>query len=225
MYLRDSKVLYVHVPKTGGQSVSQYLYNVAGLDPNTFDKQDNQTKATSIEELYNSERPNERFLYLKNSDFSVPGPVSLTHMTMNEYVDYGYISEEDLKSTLIFTTIRNPYNRLASACVFRNVRPNWKAMSKVINGDKKKEIYRHFMKQTEYLTFRGKLYSDIYCAKTENLEVDLNDIFEIEASINRINVGKRKPDQLHFNKDTLKWINDHYRDDFKMLGYHMKEVA
>lgn len=225
MYLRDSKVLYVHVPKTGGQSVSQYLYNVAGLDPNTFDKQDNQTKATSIEELYNSERPNERFLYLKNSDFSVPGPVSLTHMTMNEYVDYGYISEEDLKSTLIFTTIRNPYNRLASACVFRNVRPNWKAMSKVINGDKKKEIYRHFMKQTEYLIFRGKLYPDIYCAKTENLEVDLNDIFEMEASINRINVGKRKPDQLHFNKDTLKWINDHYRDDFKTLGYHMKEVA
>lgn len=225
MYLKDSKVLYVHVPKTGGQSVSQYLYNVAGLDPETFDKQDNQTKAKSIEELYNSERPNERFLYLKNSKFRVPGPVSLTHMTMDEYVDYGYISEEDLKSTLVFTTIRNPYNRLASACSFRNVRPNWKAMSKVINGSKKKEIYRHFMKQTEYLTFRGEIYREVQFAKTENLQKDLNNIFDINASINKINTGNRIPDQLHFSKDTLKWINEHYHDDFVKLGYKVKDVS
>jgi hypothetical protein len=225
MYLKDSKVLYVHVPKTGGQSVSQYLYNVAGLDPNTFDKQDNQTKATSIEELYNSERPNERFLYLKNSNFTVPGPVSLTHMTMDEYVDNGYISERDLKNTLVFATIRDPYTRLASACVFRNVKPNWKAIKKVINGNKDREIYRHFMRQTEYLTFRGKIYPDTYIAKTENLKEDLNNIFEIECSIDRLNAGRRNPDILHFNKDTLKWINDHYYDDFVALNYKMKNVS
>jgi hypothetical protein len=225
MYLKDSKVLYVHVPKTGGQSVSQYLYNVAGLDPNTFDKQDNQTKATSIEELYNSERPNERFLYLKNSNFTVPGPVSLTHMTMDEYVDNGYISERDLTNTLVFATIRSPYTRLASACVFRNVKPNWKAIKKVINGNKDREIYRHFMRQTEYLTFRGKIYPDTYIAKTENLKEDLNNIFEIECSIDRLNAGRRNPDILHFNKDTLKWINDHYYDDFVALNYKMKNVS
>jgi hypothetical protein len=225
MYLKDSKVLYVHVPKTGGQSVSQYLYNVAGLDPNTFDKQDNQTKATSIEELYNSERPNERFLYLKNSNFTVPGPVSLTHMTMDEYVDNGYISEKDLTNTLVFATIRSPYTRLASACVFRSVRPNWKAMKQIIDGDKDREIYRHFMRQTEYLTFRGKIYPDTYIAKTENLKEDLNNIFEIESSIDRLNAGRRNPDNLHFNKDTLKWINDHYYDDFVALNYKMKNVS
>jgi hypothetical protein len=81
------------------------------------------------------------------------------------------------------------------------------------------------MRQTEYLTFRGKIYPDTYIAKTENLKEDLNNIFEIECSIDRLNAGRRNPDILHFNKDTLKWINDHYYDDFVALNYKMKNVS
>lgn len=238
MYLHDHKILYLHIPRTGGQSVTRFFYDCLGiLDQYTNTNGHNEIKQSkTIEQLYQSDSPNERYLFAKNNHWKVPGPLVLIYMTLQEYVDYGYISREELLSTLKLVTVRNPYERIISACNYRKVAPDWLWLKKMTEENaKSSEKYRHFNTQVEYLKLDGEIAVD-------NI-VKIEDIQNISLLVsNHINVeGKTVP---HFNKyegkiyqrviersivsaekvsdlskSTIDWINDYYHEDFEIFGY------
>lgn len=235
MYLKDKKILYIHIPKTGGQSITKFLYRYAGFE-DQFNTEKNENTKTSIEELYNSDVANERCLFVKNNGYLAPGPISLTHMTLEEFVANGYITRKELQECSVFSTVRNPYERLISACNFRQIAPDWRKMIKVVNGDKQLEVYRHFMTQYEYITLDGDPYiTDII--RVEKLESSSQQLFEgygitggempcinkspekyvYESVIDNKIVAAKKPADI--SEDTIKWINDHYHNDFEQFGY------
>ena len=239
MYLRDNKILFIHIPRNAGQSVTVFFYSCLGiLDQFANTNGYNEIKQRkTIEELYQSDSPNERYLFVKNNYWKAPGPLILTYMTLQEYVDYGYISEEELLSTQKLVTVRNPYERIISACNHRNVAPHWFWIDKMVRDNPvRSEKYRHFRKQSDYIKLNGEVAVD-------NI-IKLESINQIPSLVSdRIDVGRSKI--THYNKhpedkiyaraidnkavsarvpedmdrETIDWINDYYHEDFEMFGY------
>jgi hypothetical protein len=234
MYISKENILYIHIPKTAGQSVTKYLFDCLG-ETNHFDLTKNESSATSVEGVLSSENYNERYMFVKNNDFISPGPISLTHMTLQEFITHGYMDDKRLSKTTVFATVRNPYERLISACNFRNVAPDWRKMVKVVNGDKNVEVYRHFMTQYEYILKSKKPAVD-NIIKVEDIPVEVPKLFEGRFEAKSIPVINKTPNDVVFksvidnkvvsakkiedlSKDTIKWINDQYHNDFEHFGY------
>lgn len=234
MYISKENILYIHIPKTAGQSVTKYLFKCLGEEEH-FDLTKNESSQSSVKGVLSSDNYNERYLFVKNNEFISPGPISLTHMTLQEFVTHGYIDDKKLSQSTVFATVRNPYERLISACNFRNIAPDWRKIVKVVNGDKNLEVYRHFMTQYEYTVKSGKPWID-NIIKVEDIAVEVPKLFEgrfDEKEIPTINktpndsvfksvidnkiVFAKKVDDI--DKDTIKWINDHYHNDFEHFGY------
>jgi hypothetical protein len=239
MYLRDHKILYLHIPRTGGQSVTRFFYDCLGiLDQFANTNGYNEIKQSkTVEQLYQSDSPNERYLFAKNNHWKMPGPLILTHMTLDEYVQHGYITEQELLSTKKLVTVRNPYEKIISSCNYRNVAPDWFWLDRMVNESKMgSEKYRHFMRQSDYIKYNGEVTVDEI--------VRIEDINRIPSLVSeRIDVtGKSVPhfhklpegavykrvidreiicatEVGHIKRATLDWINDYYHEDFERFGY------
>lgn len=234
MYISKENILYIHIPKTAGQSITKYLFDCLG-ELEHFDLTKNESSQTSVEGVLSSDNYNERYMFVKNNGFISPGPISLTHMTLQEFITYGYLDDKKLAKCTVFATVRNPYERLISACNFRNVAPDWRKMVKVVNGDKNLEVYRHFMTQYEYILKSGKPKVD-NIFKVEDISVEVPKLFEGRFEEKKIPMINKTPKDVVYksvienkivaakkiediDKDTIKWINDHYHNDFEHFGY------
>lgn len=237
MYLRDHKILYVHIPRTGGQSVTRFFYDCLGiLDQfeNTAPKNEIK-KPRTINFLYESKSPNYRYLFAKNINGVMPGPKHLTHMTIQEFVDHGYISREEFPNLLKVATVRNPYEKIISSCNYRDVAPDWFWLDKMVTQDKNNEKYRHFMRQSDYLRLDGEIaidnvikIEDIQCIPalvSSNIETTDNPIehyHKYEGKVYQRVIDREiisATEVGHIKRPTIDWINDYYHEDFERFGY------
>jgi hypothetical protein len=91
MYSEKFKTLFVHIPKTGGQSIEHVFIAESGL---TWD-----TRAP---------------LLLRRKTKEEKGPNRLAHLFAREYVPFGYVTPEDFAASFKFAVVRNPYDRAIS---------------------------------------------------------------------------------------------------------------
>lgn len=91
MYYRDKKVVFVHVPKTAGQSIEHFFLRDAGL---SWDERS-------------------AFLMGPNCD-PRKGPVRLAHLLARDYVGRGHLSQQDFEDSYKFAFVRHPLARALS---------------------------------------------------------------------------------------------------------------
>ncbi len=91
MLCPELRCLFVHIPKTAGQSVEHVFLALHGLDWST----------------------REALLLRPNPD-PRRGPPRLAHLTALEYVQYGYLSSEEFDAYFKFAFVRNPWARMVS---------------------------------------------------------------------------------------------------------------
>jgi len=98
MICRPFKCLFVHVPKTAGQSVEQFFMDRMGLD-------------------WDSDRAE---VLLGDNPDTTRGTQKLAHLSAWEYVNDGFIERGEFDSLFRFSFVRNPFERIVSEYRYRN---------------------------------------------------------------------------------------------------------
>ncbi|MGB0723458.1 MAG: sulfotransferase family 2 domain-containing protein [Gammaproteobacteria bacterium] len=224
--------LFVHIPKTGGQTVTRSLLDAAGLD---WEQRD-------------------QCLLRANPD-PAAGPPRLAHLTLDEYRTLGYLHEGEIDTHFSFAFVRNPWARLVSEYLFYPVRhhsfrefvlhhfPGPGADDHETGNDR----YRHILPQHRFVCdSEGRPHVD-FIGRFENLEADFQTAMErlgrpdirlaqagnshaggfaralrhrglVEEGARVSNV--RRPDYRHFYDDqTRAFVDEFYAQDIALFGY------
>ena len=127
MYSATFKSIFVHIPKTGGQSIEQAFLQMHGLAWN--------------------ER---RGLLLGKNRRPDQGPRRLSHLFALEYCEFGYVSRKVFASCLKFATVRNPFDRLVSEYRYRAGKRALRFTDFIKSAQRLRDD-RHFVPQSKYL--------------------------------------------------------------------------
>jgi hypothetical protein len=148
--------VFVHIPKTAGQSIENFFLAWHGL----------------------TWKERARLLIKRNGDPAC-GPEQLAHMTAQEYLDFGYLTSDTFDSYFKFAFVRNPWERLVSEYKFMkeyHERHSFKEF--VLRGLPREsaylDSYRHITPQCEFLyNSDGKLMVD-FVGRFEHLQSDFD---------------------------------------------------
>ncbi len=199
-------LLFIHIPKTGGTTVEEYLYR----------------KYQVPRDL--------KSLWLFGPLFKH----SYQHCTLKEIRDKKNALGIDFQNIKIFAVVRNPYHRLVSELFFRSLIKNnsnqndvFKAIKKFFNGNENYDNHR--VPQYHYLINNdGFIDENIIILRTESLNNDMEKYGYIDFSQtknqNENNKVKNK-EKINYmdylNESSLKLINAYYRKDFLYFNYDM----
>ncbi|WP_444998224.1 sulfotransferase family protein [Aliikangiella sp. IMCC44359] len=149
------KCIFVHVPKTAGQSIELF-----------FLKQHNLSWAEKDQLLLN-----------KNTDPGL-GPSRLAHMKANEYHECGHITKQSFDQYFKFAFVRNPWERLVSEYLHKKIDRHFSLKEFVFQALPEKndfnDNYRHIIPQSEYLFDQNGQQLVNFIGRFENLSSDFN---------------------------------------------------
>jgi Sulfotransferase family len=196
------KTIFVHIPKTGGQSVEHMFLRAHGL-----------TWATRGDLLL---RPNEN---------KALGPSRLAHLYAEEYYTLGHVDRETFDRYYRFAVVRDPYDRIVSEFNFREhdhktVRDFYASVPTRPFADR----WRHVVPQAAYLVDRDgeMLVEDII--RFETLGEDIAKVFarvpELDGTLDHINSSKKKRlRRADLDPADIAFITETFADDFRLLDY------
>jgi hypothetical protein len=90
MYSREDNLLFIHIPKTGGQTIVKHFLERDGLNWSMRKR-----------------------LYCENINF-LDEEIWTAHLTYKMYMHYDIITHKEMKSLTKFSIVRNPYDRFIS---------------------------------------------------------------------------------------------------------------
>lgn len=202
------KVIFIHIPKTGGQSVEHLFLDDLGL---RWDER-------------------EALLLRPNQDRSL-GPRRLAHLYADEYVRNGHLTQEQFDSYFKFAVVRNPYDRIVSEYLYRFQKtPFWKTPSarrfvRRSYPDDFSDTARHMVPQTRYVTdASGRVIVD-RIVRFEEMGPALEELSEQFFGERRPLPHRNKTEKSdRRRKERLRaairpLVQEKYRSDFEAFGY------
>ncbi|WP_270726807.1 sulfotransferase family 2 domain-containing protein [Shimia sp. Alg240-R146] len=213
MLSRAHKTIFVHIPKTGGQSVATAFLGDLGL---------------SWEER--------GALLMRRGEAGQPE--RLAHLFAREYVDLGFVSQAEFAAFTKFAVIRHPYARMVSEYIYRMGAVDWVAQYVPALQSRRFEAFlqqdfedplsdyaRHFAPQVDYvMDANGALLVDHLVDQADlvaGIAPIFRGIFGREVTLPRRNIKREAAGftaealtQAH--KDLI-WAR--HRDDFEAFGF------
>lgn len=225
MICRDYNCVFVHIPKTAGQSVEQFFMHLLGLD------WDHDREA----------------LLLQSNDDPARGTEKLAHLSASEYVDCGYLGQQEFSAFFKFSFVRNPWTRILSEYRYRNYFHHSSFRDFVLNKLPRPgwdDQYRHVMPQYDMLHDRqGNLLVD-FVGRFESLQQDFDRVCErlgiVDSSLPHRNRSDKKSRDLKrkirnflymngenqlqgmaefYDDETREAVTEYYRKDIDTFGY------
>jgi hypothetical protein len=218
------KCIFIHIPKTAGQSIERFILNLHGLP-------------------WEEREP----LLLRHNPEPNKGPEWLAHLTAQEYTDCEYLTENTFSNYFSFSFVRNPWAKLVSEYHYGEYDKKYSFKKFILSGfpekDSYSDSYRHLIPQHEFLLNKdGKLMVD-FVGKFESLQEDFNHMCQkigIEHSslpytnnLPKVNgrlkrklisfLGKSKPSKKHYtsyyDKESERIVSEIYTEDIKLFNY------
>ena len=225
MICRDYNCLFVHIPKTAGQSVEQFFMDLLGLD-------------------WEHDR---EALLLQSNDDPARGTEKLAHLSASEYVDCGYLPQQEFSAYFKFSFVRNPWSRILSEYRYRNYFHHLSFRDFVLNKLPRPgwdDQYRHVMPQYDMLHDRqGNLLVD-FVGRFETLQQDFDKVCErlgiVDSRLPHRNRSDKKSRDLKrkirnflfmngenrfqnmaefYDDETREAVTEYYRKDIDTFGY------
>jgi hypothetical protein len=202
------RVIFIHIPKTGGQSIEQVFLDDLGL---TWDER--------------------AALTLRENDDERIGPRRLAHLYADEYVELGHVTEEQWNTYFKFAVVRNPYDRIVSEYLYRFQKtPFWRKPSAKSFVERRHpsdfpDVARHMQTQLRYVSDDdGKIIVD-RIIKFEDLANEFGSLTERIFGESRglphrnrtTTSDKRTKERILDRIRPL--VADIYREDFEAFGY------
>jgi hypothetical protein len=234
------EAIFVHIPKTAGQSIEQALREHSGL---RWDGRNDLVKR--------------RDLLLKENKKLDSGPPRLAHLKASEYVTCGFVPPEQFDACFKFSFVRNPWDRIISEYKFR--KHFWEF-------DFKSYLFKHFPEKdgTDFYVHIIPQYNFLFDAKGqclvnfigrfENLQVDFNKVCR-ELAIQEIivphknnslsnrprilnlkkftrwtkNLRKQRANTFahyteYYDDEAIEFVRDKYRKDIEVFKYEFGET-
>ena len=203
MLCKQYGCIFIHIPRTGGQSIEEFFLRLVGLD-------------------WNSRWP---LLLRTNADPKL-GPARLAHLTAAEYVSCGYVSGPMFKSLFKFSFVRNPWDRLVSEYNRSPRDINFKCfVVGQLSKSRMSDEGRHVMPQHDYIVDgNGNLTVD-YLGRFEKLQSDFDCICQrLEISPTRLphrnrSIAAKKHYSEYYDSELRDFVGDMYQRDVEAFGY------
>lgn len=195
--------VFVHIPKTAGQSIERVFLSKHGL---TWDER----------------AP----LLLRLNEDRNAGPRRLAHLFAHEYVACGHVSPETFARMFRFAVVRNPYDRFMSEYRYRAKpgRAAINAMLEQIDGDKYLDEVRHVLPQVEFVRDRDGMVRVPQILRFETLATDIRPVFERlfggDTPLPEVNKSLPLSDEADMlTPDLRRELYRRYEEDFDTFGY------
>ena len=208
-YFKEIDTLFIHIPKTGGSNIENYIFHSYKLKKN-------------INNLLS-------FNNIDNINIKINSH-SLQHMTYNEIYenkDFFNINIEDTKLK-IFTVVRNPYDRIISDLLFLKLIENSSSKKYIENQiyiyiKNKYKYDNHKIPQNNYLINNKNILEErIKILKTETLNNDMKELgfcnFEKYCNYTKY---KKYDYNKYLTDKSIEMINNYYKKDFELFNYNM----
>ncbi len=154
MICPQQRCLFIHIPKTAGQSVERVFLALNGLDWGTRGA-----------------------LLLRENPDPAQGPPRLAHLTAQDYLHYGYLTPDQFRAYFKFAFVRNPWARMVS--LYRHLSYGVSFRDYLLGEFRKKvwkEMHWFVRPQVEFVTDGdGTLLVD-FVGRFERLQADFDAI-------------------------------------------------
>ena len=209
MISHQHKTIFIHIPKTAGQSIETLFLDNLGL---------------SWEQRHH--------LLLRQNQNPAFGPPRLAHLSLTEYLTCNYISRIKFDSYFKFSLTRNPWDRAVSTYKYitKGKRPFWEFISKELTN-KNSPLFYFYRPQSDYVKDPyGRLQTN-FIGKFETINQDISLIkarLSLEGDLKHINVSQIKTTtetqeskayRNFYDLNTKKMIEEFYAQDIKSFGY------
>lgn len=198
------KTIFIHIPKTAGQSVELVFMDKMGLTPETRGP----------------------LLLRENIDPRL-GPERLAHLTAAEYVDLGHVAPIDFAEYYKFAIVRNPWERLVSSYKFRFSAGGLSFADFVLKGFPPAGRSRERRQVEPQWTFvcdsaQKPLVDKI--VRFERLNADMDEVFKRvfgeRIILPQQNVSLDRRDYRSFyDAETRAFVGEFYRTDIELFQY------
>jgi hypothetical protein len=227
MYIKEWKLIFVHIPKAAGQSVERYFLSILG------------------------KRWEDRGPYLLSVNKSPEnGPPRLAHLFASEFVEKNYLEKADYESSFKFTVVRDPFSRVVSEYLYRRRVMSFKKFVLNINTFKDDysngyDIARHLVPQAQFIFDKNDVKLVDLVIKMEELDnsfYKVQDYIGVErAVLGRLNSaekvrpgmraraekyvfdryvkGVESVEKYKYDDEVVGKIKDLYERDYRLLGY------
>lgn len=222
------KCIFVHVPKTAGQSIEGFFKERHGI----------------------TSKYSEELLMTKNSD-PAKGPERLAHMLASEYVDCGHVSAETFQSYFTFGFVRNPWARLVSEYLHKKIDRKMPLKDYVLHGLPEANLFsdahRHIIPQYQFLYDKNGNQAVDFIGRFENLQGDFDEVCEklglsdsalphinstssvrrkAERTLHHLFTGKKDNVKKHYSEyydsELKEIVAEIYRKDVESFGYEFE---
>ena len=206
---KNTNILFIHIPKTGGSSIEHYFSTKFNIPLNN--------KSLKTTNHYHKENNKYKILSKK---------VSLQHLIYNSIFRFRRFFNVTLRNLKIITAVRNPYERLISDLFY---------LKKINKDTLKKNVYQiilnfiknnpdnHALPQHRFIInyYTRRIPPNITILKTETLKEDMHKIgysdFDVHQKKNKV---KNVNYYDYLNKKSIQLINLYYHFDFILFNYN-----